>query len=246
MTRTKLIIDFGNTLQKLAIFKGKALQQKSVFSGLETGHLAGFLEANGPFDAIILSSVTSHPSDIEKLLSSNAHFIHLDEHTLLPIKNRYLSPSTLGKDRLAAAAGAFALYSGRNVLSVDAGTCITYDFLNANGEYLGGSISPGMQMRFRAMHEFTGKLPLVRYTGFEGFMGQNTEDSMSSGVVNGICEEIKGVVSLYHKQYKDLTVVITGGDHEFLHNKLKINIFAVPDLVLLGLNEILDHNERER
>ena len=179
-------------------------------------------------------------------MSETAPLVILDENTPLPIKNLYETPATLGKDRLAAAVGARAIFPGKNVLSIDAGTCITYDFLTKDGEYLGGSISPGIRMRFRAMHAFTGRLPLVEPEDFTGLIGKTTAESLLSGVINGVCEEIKGLIARYNEQYEDLTAVITGGDHEYLHNKLKINIFAVPDLVLPGLNEILDCHDKDR
>lgn len=242
----KLIIDFGNSLQKFAIYDGKSMLDKQVFEGISQDRLHAWLNAHGPFDGIILSSVASHDPEIEKLLSESAPLLVLNEKMPLPIRNLYHTPETLGKDRLAAAVGAFALYPGKNVLSVDAGTCITYDFLTKNGEYLGGGISPGIRMRLRAMNAFTGKLPLVELREFHALVGKNTEESILSGVIHGVTEEIKGLVSLYREQYGEVITVISGGDQEFLHNNLKINIFAVPNLVLFGLNEILDYHDMER
>lgn len=242
----KLIIDFGNTLQKFAIYVGKNMLEKEIFQDAGKERLTRYLKDKGPFSAIILSSVANHPPQIEKILADAAPLVIFDRHTPLPIKNLYQTPESLGLDRLAAAAGAHSLYPGQHVLSIDAGTCITYDFINKQGEYLGGSISPGIRMRFKAMNAFTGKLPLVEPSDFGRLTGRTTEESLLSGVMNGICEEMKGIVNRYIEQYKEITIVITGGDHEFLHHKLKINIFAVPNLVLLGLNEILDHNDRER
>ena len=242
----KLIIDFGNTLQKFAIYEGKDMLEKNIFQGFDATQLKKFIAEKGPFDAIILSSVAKGSPEFEKILADAAPTIILDEKPPLPIRNLYQTPETLGKDRVAAAAGAHALYPGQNVLSIDAGTCITYDFLTKEGEYLGGGISPGIHMRFKAMNSFTGRLPLVEPADFDRLIGRTTEESLLSGVINGICEEMKGIIYRYIEQYKQVTVVITGGDHEFLYNKLKINIFAVPNLVLLGLNEILDHNDRER
>ena len=242
----KLIIDFGNTLQKLAIYDGRKMLEKQVFQDIKPNDLQTFISEKGRFGAIIFSSV-AHPSpEIESILRNNARTVFMDENTHLPIKNLYHTPETLGKDRLAAAAGVHALFPGRNVLSIDAGTCITYDFLTSNAEYLGGGISPGIQMRFRAMNAFTGRLPLVEPEEFSELIGKDTKRSMLSGVLNGIIEEITGITRRYSEQYNDVKVVITGGDHEYLHNKLKINIFAVPDLVLLGLNEILDCHDMER
>jgi type III pantothenate kinase len=242
----KLIIDFGNSLQKLALYEGKEMSVKQTFAGLTADQMSSWLAANGPFDGIILSSVAKDSPEFERILSGTAPLVILDENTPLPIKNLYETPATLGKDRLAAAVGVFALYPGKNVLSIDAGTCITYDFLTKNGEYLGGGISPGVRMRLRAMNAFTGKLPLVELREFHDLVGKNTEESILSGVIRGVTEEIKGLAGLYSEQYGEVITVITGGDQEFLHNNLKINIFAVPNLVLLGLNEILDYHDMER
>ena len=180
---------------------------------------------------------------MEEVLARSKKFLPLTFQTPTPFKNLYQTPSTLGKDRIAAVAGAFSLYPNRNVLVIDAGTCITYDFLTDKGEYLGGGISPGIRMRFKAMHTFTGKLPLIEPDEYDGLIGRSTRESMLSGVYNGVISELNGLISLYQEQFGDIMVIITGGDHEFLHNKLKISIFAAPDLVLLGLNEIFDYND---
>jgi len=241
--KLKLIIDFGNSLQKLAVFDGKNLLLKELFQDLKPDTLIRFIEKNGPFHGIILSSVSNHPLALEKILSRSGKFILLNSHTLIPIKNLYQTPESLGKDRIAAVTGAWSLFPGHNILSIDAGTCITYDILTKNGEYLGGGISPGIRMRFQALHTFTGKLPLIEPDDFDGLIGRSTRESLLSGVYNGVTAEIRELIRLYRDKFDELTVIITGGDHQFLHNKLKINIFAVPDLVLLGLNEIFDYND---
>ncbi len=239
----KLIIDFGNTLQKLAVFEDKELLFKESFDGLKSGTLIRFIEKNGPFKGIIQSSVAIHPPEMEEILSRAGKFILLNSQTPIPIKNLYQTPESLGKDRIAAVTGAWSLFPGRNILVIDAGTCITYDFLTKKEEYLGGGISPGISMRFKAMHTFTGKLPLIEPEDFDGLIGRSTRESMLSGVYNGVTAEIRETIRLYQDKYDDVMVIITGGDHQFLFNKLKISIFAAPDLVLLGLNEILDYND---
>jgi type III pantothenate kinase len=238
----KLIIDFGNTLQKLAVFEGKDLVIKEVFQDMKPRALSGFINKNGPFRGIILSSVSNHSPEIEKILSKSGKFILLNAQTPLPIRNLYQTPETLGKDRIAAVTGAWSMFPGKNTLAIDAGTCITYDLITSNGEYLGGAISPGIRMRFQAMHTFTGKLPLVEPEDFDELIGRSTRESLLSGVYNGVMAEISELIRLYRKKFDDLTVILTGGDHVFLHNKLKISIFAVPELVLIGLNEIFDYN----
>jgi type III pantothenate kinase len=239
----KLIIDFGNSLQKLAVFDGKNLLLKELFQDLKPDALIRFIEKNGPFHGIILSSVSNHPLELEKILSQSGKFIPLTSQTPIPVKNLYQTPESLGKDRIAAVTGAWSLFPGQNILAIDAGTCITYDFLDKNGEYLGGGISPGIRMRFKAMHTFTRKLPLIEPDDFDELIGRSTRESLLSGVYNGVTAEIRELIRLYRDKFDELMVIITGGDHQFLQNKLKINIFAVPDLVLLGLNEIFDYND---
>lgn len=239
----KLIIDIGNTLKKLAVFEGKSLLFKESLQDLNPQGLRDFIYQHGPFHGIIQSSVGIHQPEMEEILAAAGKFIPLTYQTPVPFKNRYKTPATLGKDRIAAVAGAFSLYPGRNILVIDAGTCITYDYLTQEGEYLGGAISPGIRMRFKAMNTFTGKLPLIEAEEFEGLIGRTTGESMLSGVYNGIIAEIHGLITQYRDKFGDVVVMITGGDHQFLHNKLKISIFAAPDLVLLGLNEIFDYND---
>jgi type III pantothenate kinase len=239
----KLIIDIGNTLQKLAVFEGKTMLFKETFDKLKPDSLTGFIAQHGPFDGIIQSSVIIHTRQLEEILAAAGRFILLTDQTPLPFRNLYRTPKTLGKDRIAAVAGARTLFPGRNCLVIDAGTCITYDLITAEGTYLGGGISPGIRMRFKALHTFTGKLPLIEQEEFDDLIGQTTQESILSGVYNGITGEITHLAGRYHEKFGDLAVVITGGDHHFLHNKLKISIFAAPDLVLLGLNEILDYND---
>jgi len=243
MAHKKLIIDIGNTLRKLAIFEGKEIVHRETLPDIKPETLAKFILDNGPFHGIIQSSVVIHSRELVEILAQAGRFILLTELTPLPFKNLYQTPKSLGKDRLAAVAGAYSLYPGRNVLIIDAGTCITYDLLTANGEYLGGAISPGMRMRFKAMHTFTGKLPLVDADEFDDLIGSSTRESLLSGVYNGMTGEIRDMIKLFKERFEDLIVIITGGDHQFLLNKLKISIFAVPELVLLGLNEIFDYND---
>ena len=164
--------------------------------------------------------------------------------TALPFTLEYQSPDTLGKDRIAAVAGAQAQFPNQNTLVIDAGTCVTYDFLTAEGVYLGGAISPGVQLRLRAMNHYTNKLPLLNWDGIKRpqSVGNTTINSMLSGAVNGLVLEMRGFVERYEKQYKALKIVITGGDSNFFVKELKNGIFADPNLVLKGLNEILIYN----
>jgi type III pantothenate kinase len=163
--------------------------------------------------------------------------------TKIPLKNLYRSVSTLGSDRIAASVGAYFLQPDKNFLVIDAGTCIKYNFTNAQNEYLGGGISPGIQMRLISLHEHTSKLPLVKLTEDPiDLIGENTEQSILSGVVNGVISEIDGIIDGYQNRFPGILVLLTGGDSEFLAKRLKNSIFAHQNLVLKGLNDILNYN----
>jgi type III pantothenate kinase len=167
----------------------------------------------------------------------------LSEKTPLPIINSYKTPLTLGKDRLAAVAGASVLYPEKDILVFDAGTCLTIDFINSDKEYIGGRISPGIEMRYNALHTFTDKLPLIKSKKNTLVIGNDTKTSIICGVQQGILAEVKAIISDYKSQNTDTVFVFTGGDSFYFEKELKNSIFANPNLVLIGLNEILDYNE---
>jgi type III pantothenate kinase len=154
----------------------------------------------------------------------------------------YTTPKTLGVDRIAAVCGALQLFPQRDCLVIDTGTCITYEFLDRNARYHGGSISPGIAMRFEAMHRFTSRLPLVKPEINVPLVGDSTESAMQSGVIQGVRAEVEGIIQKYTDQYPDLKVIICGGDVRFFENHLKQTVFVAPDLVLIGLNLILRHS----
>ncbi len=240
-----LTIDMGNTATKLVLFEQDELVYSKIVKALsvpETRRIVKRLEPK----AIILSTVIKTPEPLLKVLKMQKRFIQLSANTRLPIKNRYETPKTLGKDRLAGIIGAAALFPGRNVLVIDAGTCIKYDFINSKKEYFGGAISPGLNMRYQALHQFTDQLPLLVPEGKPQFVGRNTRDAIRSGVETGIANEIAGFIQLYRKQYKSLKLVITGGDASRFVRTLNLPIFAAPDLVNIGLKEILKfHDAKE-
>ena len=152
----------------------------------------------------------------------------------------YLTPATLGKDRLAAAVGANSLYPGKNVLSISAGTCITYDFVDTSNTYKGGAISPGLDMRFKALHTFTGRLPLIEPdTKFKKLLGKTTEESMRIGAQLGMLKEVEGAINEYKQAFKDLQIIVSGGSAEWLKKNLQVKINTQPFLALKGLNVIL-------
>ncbi len=195
----------------------------------------------------ILSSVKPVDDEILQFLSGNFDlFIELDHQTELPIENLYETPETLGKDRLAAAVGANELFPDQNLLIIDAGTAITYDLVSEKNEFVGGNISPGLQMRFKALNHFTGKLPLVSYSDEFQEIGRNTTDAIRAGVQNGILYEIAQTIELFNKNYQNLQIVMTGGDSIFFDKKLNYSIFVHFNITLIGLNRILEHNAKKK
>jgi type III pantothenate kinase len=243
-----LVIDIGNTLTKTAVFAGNELSSFSSFGKLSEGDLKSLLAKNPSVKNVILSSVTHHDKALSDFLKSNYNFIELDGFTKIPVENLYKSKETLGKDRLACAVGANFLYPNQDILAIDAGTCIKYDFVNSKNQYLGGGISPGIDMRFRALNHFTDKLPLLTYQSFDKLIGDNTDESILSGVLNGTEEEVRGIMERYRRQYPQLKVVFTGGFMKFFERIFNISgkenssIFADSFLVLKGLNRVLNYN----
>jgi len=236
-----LVIDCGNSRIKTAIFQNNALREKFLFSNTE--ELKLFL-SNQMFDNAIVSSVNLPAEEIINLIRAKREKLKLDAHIPLPFKNDYATPATLGVDRIAAVCGALEIYPSRNCLIIDTGTCFNYEFINAEGHYLGGAISPGIHMRLEAMHKFTARLPLVANNSDAQLIGNSTETCMQSGVMNGVIAEIEGIISRYSALYPDLGVILSGGDYSLFENKLKPSIFVAPELVLSGLNRILLYNVR--
>ncbi len=237
-----LIIDIGNTRAKIAVFNKNKLLVSNIF--LNDNFIENALETIKEYkckNAIISSVANVDKKDME-LLSSKIKVIELDFQTKVPFSNKYLTPKTLGVDRIALVSAAVSKFPYNNVLIIDSGTCITYDFINKYGEYYGGAISPGISMRYKAINNFTHKLPLLNQSKKFNLVGNSTETCIHSGVLNGVLNEIKGVITQYEKKNKDLTTVLTGGDIIFLANKLKIGIFANPNFLLEGLNKILTYN----
>lgn len=239
-----LCIDWGNTRVKAALFNEQTLVSDYNFSEEEalTG-IVNLVNTNQP-EATILCSVANHPPELKMLLQEQTRLVVLTSNTVLPIMNAYHSPDSLGMDRLAIAVAANAAYPDRNNLVVSVGTAITYNFVHQNKAFRGGSISPGLHLRFRALHEFTDKLPLVSENGDVPVLGYDTETSIRSGVVLGMAAEIDGMINYYKEQYSGLNVVLTGGNAGLFAGKLKNQIFADSQLLLKGLNTILRHNVR--
>ena len=236
-----LAIDIGNTRVKAALFNGNELLEIKHFESLKT-----FVSEKTfikKADRAIIGSVVSGLEEDIKELQNYIPAQLFATATKIPLKNLYESASTLGSDRLSASIGSYYLHPNKNVLTIDAGTCIKYNFCNALNEYLGGAISPGIAMRFKALNYYTSKLPLVDNDfSYTDLIGSTTQHSILSGVLNGALAEIDGIIHQYKQQFPDLICVLTGGDSEYLAKRLKSSIFVHQNLVLKGLNDILNYN----
>lgn len=239
--QTTLCLDFGNTRLKCAVFRGDVFKDVLV---LENGHVATIeqlLDTYSP-DSVILASVVNHDPAIETLLATRTRFHRLGHQSRLPFTTPVGKPETIGADRLALAAAAVHLYPGRHNLVVGLGSCITFNFVNKFQEFLGGSISPGLEMRFRAMHEFTAKLPMVKADWNFPLIGYDTRTNLLSGVILGMSKEIDGIINEYALKYSNFNVLLTGGDMGFFVPHLKNEIFADPHLIYKGLYAISTSN----
>lgn len=239
----KLVIDIGNTFTKLALFEQDEIIKIYRFKQFGIEELYEIESDYSNIKSVIVSQVNKFPKALKNYLYKNYHFTALSAETPIPIINKYKTPETLGNDRIAAVVAGAKLYPNQNVLIIDAGSCITFDFINYKNEYLGGSISPGIEIRFKAMNSFTQNLPLIENKKIDYLIGSTTEESILSGVLNGILNEIDGIISLYKGNYENLTIILSGGDYIYFDKRLKNNIFALPNIVLLGLNVILDFND---
>lgn len=237
-----LIIDVGNTRIKTAVFDdSKLIHNESITKESFASDAIEMIKKYKCKNAIISSVGSLKKSQIAKL-HAEINLIELDYNTKVPFVNKYATPNTLGVDRIALVSSAISKYPKQNVLIIDAGTCITYDFVSNEGNYYGGAISPGLQMRYKAINIFTEKLPLLEPSEKFELVGNSTETSIHSGIINGIINEIDGIINQYRKKDADLTIVLTGGDVNFLSNRLKNGIFANPNFLLEGLNTILTYN----
>ncbi len=238
-----LIIDIGNTATKYYIFNSNKILYKGKIASEKEVNYTSLFNKFPEIRNIIISSVADDEANIPQAIKNKLQkFIYLDENTDLPIKNKYKTKKTLGKDRIAAVVGAYDIYPNQNVLVIDAGTAITFDFINENAEYEGGNISPGLNMRFKALGKFTHKLPKLSQTPDFKFIGTSTNEAIISGVQLGIIFETDAYIDEFKQKYDNLKVILTGGDAFFFVNKLKNSIFANSNLTALGLNRILQNN----
>ena len=236
-----LIFDIGNTRIKLAVFQEHTIVESLVVSPKKLAKEITRLCKKYPIVNAIVSSVGEMNFEDLDELSFIKKVLILDHTTEVPFINRYKTPKTMGVDRIALVSGATNQYPSKDVLIIDAGTCITYDFVNSKKEYFGGGISPGIKMRYQSLNTFTANLPQLEMAPFS-LIGGDTAGSIHSGVLNGILYEIDGLIAEYQYKYPNLTVLLTGGDTNFLAKKLKSSIFANPNFLLEGLNSILIHN----
>lgn len=239
-----LVIDIGNTFAKAALFEGMHLVDSVHCRRGETEMLQAFLKEVKP-SACVVSCVAQDTADIDIWLSGlTCSVLRISGTTPLPFSNAYQTPQTLGSDRIAAVAGAQALYKGKDVLVADIGTCLTLDVIDRQGTFLGGNISPGPSMRLTALHDGTACLPLVGQEGDCPWMGYSTETAIRSGVLRGIALEIEGYARLLRREKNSLILIVTGGKGMLIHPLLDKSARAIhePHLVEIGLNAILNHN----
>jgi type III pantothenate kinase len=236
-----LIVDIGNTSTKISIFDQGRKKSLARIIDLESAEIEKVL-VGLKIEKAIISSVRMIPSFLTELLSEKIPLVHLLSYkSRLPFRIEYDTPETLGTDRIAGVAGGFSLFPGQQLLIIDAGTAVTYDYLS-DGAYKGGNISPGLNTRFRALNSFTGRLPMV--TPAEDFTnpGKNTTDSILAGVITGITYEINEYIRTFEKKSTDYKIILTGGDGGFLKDKINHQVAYMPDIVIYGLNYILEYN----
>ncbi|MCE7994116.1 MAG: type III pantothenate kinase [Roseivirga sp.] len=237
----KLALDIGNTFTKYGFFEENTLVEQGVVYGLD--ELDEFLTSRSrDFDKSIVCSVGYKHEELEPFFSADKEVLYLSHITRIPIGVAYATPRTLGMDRLAAVIGATELFSESAVMVIDIGTCITYDYLNQAGVFEGGIISPGVELRYKAMHQYTQRLPLLNDREAKELIGNSTAGAMRSGVINGITGEIEYMISQFLLKTPDLKVIITGGGAKTFESRIKADIFVALEIVLVGLNRVLDYN----
>jgi len=238
-----LVIDIGNTRTKIALFNHGELMISFSADDFSTSDLDIILSDYPGIERVILSSVKENHNDLLSALRTRIPYtVELSHNTPLPILNDYQSPETLGKDRIAAAVGAYKLFPNQNALIIDAGTAVTYDLLDKNGHYKGGFITPGLRMRFKALNYFTDKLPLLEPATPTEIEGTNTSNSIKGGVQYGLQGEAMNIINFFTEKYGEPIIVLTGGDASYFEKIVKIPKLVNHEITLLGLNTILEFN----
>ena len=236
-----LCFDFGNTRKKCAVFAGSTFEKEHVLADDSTQEIEALLTRYHP-QKTILSSVIDHNPGIESLLAASTHFHKLGHLSKVPITTPVGKPETIGADRLALVVAASAGFPGKNNLVIGLGSAVTYNYVNKYKEFIGGGISPGLEMRFKSLQTFTAKLPLVKADWNFPLAGYDTRTNILSGVILGMAKEIDGMIEAYEERYDNLNVVMSGGDAAYFSRHLKKRIFADPWLIYKGLYAISEFN----
>jgi len=237
-----ICIDVGNTRTKVAVYENSTLQQLIITNNEKLiKNISKQIQGIENCVDIILSSVGNLSVETIDKLKTLGNLITVTHESLIPFKNLYSTPTTLGIDRIVLAAGATLKYSNQNRLVIDAGTCITYDFINNLDQYHGGAISPGIGLRYKSLNDYTANLPLEKISELHPFVGISTSTSIQSGVLNGVIAEIEAFIDHFKHLDENLTVILTGGNSEFLVNRLKNSIFANPNFLLESLFLLHQH-----
>ncbi|GAA4455491.1 type III pantothenate kinase [Nibrella saemangeumensis] len=251
-----LVVDWGNSSLKLGWFEGSVLTESRYHVSPDNFRdLLRQQVRNGRQPDQVIVSSTSRPgeelraqvAELGETITETTHWLIFDNTTSVPVSIDYDTPLTLGTDRVAAGVGATVLFPGEDCLVIDMGTCITADVVDQGGVFRGGLISPGLRMRFRGMHVFTERLPLIEpdlqaVRDLPALIGKNTHQAMQSGAINGMLFELNGIIAAHRSERPNIKVVVCGGDALFFESRLKPPIFVVPEVVLIGLNRILEHN----
>ncbi|HRS67710.1 MAG TPA: type III pantothenate kinase [Paludibacteraceae bacterium] len=238
-----LVIDRGNSSTKIAVFDGCRLVHQAVIDLFEPSAFIRFITTYAVENIIYCSVVPTEQGLIDFFKNNNLRFVELTNRIAIPISLHYDTPETLGRDRIAALVGAWSLQPNKAALIIDMGSCITYDFITDEGVFEGGNIAPGFAMRLKAMHHFTGQLPYVEVEEPVAYLGKNTNQALLGGAYWGILHEIDGVISQLKLKYEEFSIFLTGGSAKHFEKQIKNCTFAEPNLVLIGLNEILIYND---
>jgi type III pantothenate kinase len=240
-----LAIDIGNTRIKAAVFEANTLLELFIFTKEELLQKStSILQQYPNIINIVVASVGKTEKNDLKSLENKVQIHFITHENKFPFENLYTTPTTLGIDRMVLATGAILQFPNQNRLIIDAGTCITYDFVNGHNQYLGGAITPGIQMRYEALNQFTDKLPLLSKSIPDNFIGNSTSQSIHSGVINGTIHEIEGFIEEYKSQYAKFIIILTGGDSDFLAKRLKNTIFAHSNFLIESLNQTFQYNQK--
>ena len=240
-----LVIDVGNTRIKAAVFEQYTLLERVSFSN-ETlaNNIDLILKKHQKISSLVVSSVGNFEKEVFSKINSNIKTYFITKDIRFPFNNLYKTPDSLGIDRMVLAAGAVLQFPNQNRLVIDAGTCVTYDFIDAENNYLGGAISPGIRLRYESLNNYTAKLPLLTKSIPQNFIGNSTQNSIHSGIINGLTNEIDGFIEDYQEHYANIIIILTGGDSEFLANRLKNTIFANSNFLLESLNQTFQYNHK--